>query len=117
MHTASDGPYGSPRVLTELADGGRRLGRKGVARLMVPSGWSAAPSPMATHTIPDPRPRSPRTMIRRDFTTDPAAINTGWCGDITYIRTWEGWLYLATVIDIASVGWSASPPPSTGAPT
>ena len=33
---------------------------------------------------------------------DAAAVNTRWCGDITYIPTWEGWLYLATVIDIAS---------------
>jgi putative transposase len=31
-----------------------------------------------------------------------AAVNTRWCGDITYVPTWEGWLYLATVIDIAS---------------
>ena len=50
-------------------------------------------------------------MIGRDFTVDPNAINTRWCGDITYIRTWAGWLYLATVIDIASrrvVGWAAA---------
>ena len=40
--------------------------------------------------------------MRRDFTVNAAAINTRWCGDITYIPTWEGWLYLATVIDIAS---------------
>jgi transposase InsO family protein len=40
--------------------------------------------------------------IRRDFTADAARTNTRWCGDITYIPTWEGWLYLATVLDIAS---------------
>jgi putative transposase len=40
--------------------------------------------------------------VRRDFAVDAAAVNTRWCGDITYIPTWEGWLYLATVIDIAS---------------
>ena len=40
--------------------------------------------------------------IRRDFTADATKINARWCGDITYIGTWEGWLYLATVIDIAS---------------
>ena len=40
--------------------------------------------------------------MRRDFAVDAAAVNTRWCGDITYIPTWEGWLYLATVIDIAS---------------
>ncbi|WP_425412517.1 DDE-type integrase/transposase/recombinase [Lentzea jiangxiensis] len=38
-------------------------------------------------------------------------INTRWCGDIAYINTWEGWLYLATVIDLGSrkvVGWTAA---------
>ena len=55
------------------------------------------------------RPRSPTRpprrgpdLIRRDFTADASKLNTRWCGDITYIATWEGWLYLATVIDIAS---------------
>ncbi|MGW7318737.1 DDE-type integrase/transposase/recombinase, partial [Streptomyces sp. NPDC054865] len=40
-----------------------------------------------------------------------AAVDTRWCGDITYIATDEGWLYLATVIDIASrrvVGWATA---------
>ena len=57
-------------------------------------------------------------LIRRDFTADAAAINSHWCGDITYIATWGGWLYLATVIDIASrrvVG--GSPSPSTYVPS
>ena len=51
---------------------------------------------------PRPGRRSPGRAIRRDFTTDAAKINQRWCGDITYLATWEGWLYLATVIDIAS---------------
>jgi transposase InsO family protein len=49
--------------------------------------------------------------VRRDFTTNATAINARWCGDITYVPTWEGWLYLATVIDIASrrvVGWATA---------
>jgi putative transposase len=41
-------------------------------------------------------------VSRRDCAVDGAAVNTRWCGDITYLPTWEGWLYLATVIDIAS---------------
>ncbi|MET7313668.1 DDE-type integrase/transposase/recombinase [Streptomyces sp. NPDC005571] len=47
----------------------------------------------------------------RDFQPDPAGLNARWCGDITYIPTDEGWLYLATVIDIASrrvVGWATA---------
>ncbi|MFF0624369.1 DDE-type integrase/transposase/recombinase [Streptomyces sp. NPDC004296] len=50
-------------------------------------------------------------MVLRDFQPAPAAVDTRWCGDITYIATEEGWLYLATVIDIASrrvVGWATA---------
>jgi putative transposase len=52
----------------------------------------------------DPGPgRAARAdRIRRDFTADAGQLNARWCGDITYIGTWEGWLFLATVIDIAS---------------
>jgi transposase InsO family protein len=53
-------------------------------------------------TIPDPAAAARADRIRRDFTADASKVNTRWCGDITYIPTWEGWLYLATVIDIAS---------------
>ncbi|MFF8261848.1 IS3 family transposase, partial [Streptomyces virginiae] len=50
-------------------------------------------------------------LVKRDFHPDPAATDTRWCGDITYIATGEGWLYLATVIDIASrrvIGWATA---------
>jgi putative transposase len=53
-------------------------------------------------TIADPAAAARADLVRRDFAVDAAAVNTRWCGDITYIPTWEGWLYLATVIDIAS---------------
>jgi len=53
-------------------------------------------------TVPDPAATARADRIRRDLTTDAAKINARWCGKITYIGTWEGWLYLATVIDIAS---------------
>ena len=53
-------------------------------------------------TIPDLAAAARTDRIRRDFTADASKMNTRWCGDITYIPTWEGWLYLATVIDIAS---------------
>jgi transposase InsO family protein len=45
-------------------------------------------------TIPDPPASARQDLIGRDFTVDPAKVNTRWCGDITYIRTWSGWLYL-----------------------
>ena len=57
---------------------------------------------MAADHHPDPAAAARADLIGRDFTVDAAAVNTRWCGDITYIPTGEGWLYLATVIDIAS---------------
>ncbi|MER7897637.1 DDE-type integrase/transposase/recombinase [Streptomyces sp. NPDC096046] len=50
-------------------------------------------------------------LVVRDFQPAPAGLDARWCGDITYIATEEGWLYLATVIDIASrrvVGWATA---------
>ena len=61
-----------------------------------------APRRWKKTTIPDPVAAARADAIRRDFTTDATRINQRWCGDITYLATWEGWLYLATVIDIAS---------------
>lgn len=52
--------------------------------------------------MPDPGAAVGVDLIRRDFNLDATTINNRWCGDITYINTWEGWLYLATVIDISS---------------
>ena len=100
----------SPRAATarrgstrELRRQGRRHGRKRVARLMRQAGLRGrAPKRWKKTTIPDPAAAARADLIRRDFTADAAAVNTRWCGDITYIATWEGWLYLATVIDIAS---------------
>ncbi|MGK4580335.1 DDE-type integrase/transposase/recombinase [Kitasatospora sp. HPMI-4] len=62
-------------------------------------------------TFPDPHAAARPDLVPRDFTPDPAGLDARWCGDITYIPTEEGWLYLATVIDIASrrvVGWAAT---------
>ena len=48
-------------------------------------------------------------LVGRRFQPEELALNACWAGDITYVRTWEGWMYLATVIDLASrrvVGWA-----------
>ena len=112
IHCDSGGTYGSPRVHAELADQGQRHGRKRVARLMRAAGLEGRePKRFKRTTIPDPGVDARPDLIRRAFTPDPTAINTRWCGDITYIRTWEGWLYLATVIDLDSrkvVGWATA---------
>jgi putative transposase len=102
-HQASKGRYGAPRIHAELRRGGHRHARKRVARLMRAAGLGGRrPRRSKPTTIPDPAATARADLIRRDFTIDAAAVNTRWCGDITYIWTWEGWLYLATVIDIAS---------------
>jgi transposase InsO family protein len=118
VHAESKGTYGAPRIHAELAHRGRRHGRKRIARLMRRAGvHGRAPRRWRKTTIPDPAAADRADLIGRDFTTDAAGINTRWCGDITYIRTWEGWLYLATVIDIASrrvVGWATADHLRTG---
>jgi transposase InsO family protein len=102
-HKRSKGCYGAPRIHAELRKQGRRHSRKRVARLMRRAGLAGrTPRRWRKTTIADPAATARADAIRRDFTADAARINTRWCGDITYIATWEGWLYLATVIDIAS---------------
>jgi transposase InsO family protein len=103
VHQESRGRYGAPRVHAELRRRGHRHGRKRVARLMRQAGLKGrAARRWKKTTISDPAAAARADRIRRDFTTDASSLNSRWCGDITYIRTWEGWLFLATVIDIAS---------------
>ena len=103
VHEESKGRYGSPRVHAQLQAQGLRHSRKRVARLMRQAGLQGrAAKRWKKTTIPDPAAAARADRIRRDFTADASKVNTRWCGDITYIATWEGWLYLATVIDIAS---------------
>ena len=102
-HQVSKGRYGAPRLHAALRRAGHHHGRKRVARLMRCAGLRGrAPRRWKKTTVPDPTAAARADLIRRDFTVNAAAVNTRWCGDITYIPTWEGWLYLATVIDIAS---------------
>ena len=103
VHQESRGRYGAPRIHAELARRGRRHGRKRIARLMRAAGIAGkTPTRWRKTTIADPAAAARADQIRRDFTADAGKLNARWCGDITYIGTWEGWLYLATVIDIAS---------------
>jgi transposase InsO family protein len=102
-HEASKGRYGAPRIHAQLHRGGHRHGRKRIARLMRTAELHGrTPRRFKRTTIPDPAAAGRVDLIRRDFAVNAAAVNRRWCGDITYIPTWEGWLYLATVIDIAS---------------
>ena len=103
LHEASKGVYGAPKIHDDLKDQGRRHSRKRVARIMRENGLrGTTPKRFKTTTVPDPAAAARADLIKRDFTVDASKVNTRWCGDITYIPTWQGWLYLATVIDIAS---------------
>ena len=107
VHSASKGTYGAPRVHAELAAQGFHVGRKRVARLMVQPALAdgAGVDPAYHHRRPRGRALN---LLERAFGPENL-IDTVWAGDITYVRTWEGWAYLATVIDLASrrvVGWA-----------
>jgi transposase InsO family protein len=112
VHAVSKGTYGAPRVHADLADAGLGHSRKRVARLMRAAGLAGkSPRRWRMTTVSDPNAGRRPDLIERDFAVDPAAVDTRWCGDITYINTWQGWLYLATVIDLASrriVGWAVA---------
>jgi transposase InsO family protein len=93
VHKESKGRYGAPRVCAQLRSQGRRHSRKRIARLMRQAGLRGRTAKRwKKTTIPDPAAAARADAIRRDFTADASKINTRWCGDITYIATWEGWL-------------------------
>jgi transposase InsO family protein len=103
LHTESKGRYGAPRIHAALRRNGKRHGKKRVARLMKQANLRGrTPKRWKKTTIPDPAAAARADLIRRNFTVDASSVNSRWCGDITYVPTWEGWLYLATVIDISS---------------
>jgi transposase InsO family protein len=104
IHRESRGTYGAPRVYHALRHAGILCGSRRVARLMASRAlvgrcrrrWKRT-------TIADPAARPMATdLVRRAFAPTSLALDRVWVGDITYLRTWEGWCYLATVIDLAS---------------
>lgn len=110
IHKQSRENYGAPRVYKALKEQGVQVGKKRVARLMRENGIvGRLPRRFKKTTLPGPEMAQAIDLIKRSFAAGTIEINRAWCGDITYVRTWEGWLYLATVIDIASrrvVGWA-----------
>jgi transposase InsO family protein len=117
-HQESKGRYGAPRVHAALRAQGSRHSRKRVARLMRQAGLQGrAAKRWKKTTIPDPAAAARADRIRRDFTADASRLNTRWCGDITYIATWEGWLYLSPSSTSPPAGSSATPWPATCAPS
>lgn len=109
-HEASDQRYGSPRVHQELKRRGRRVGRKRVEARMRALGLSAGrPKRFRRTTEADPTHAPAPNVLDRRF--DWAKPNQAWAGDITFVWTLEGWVYLAILVDLctrAIVGWSVS---------
>ena len=110
-HHESDETSGAPRVPRELLAEGLPVSTKRVARLMREDGLVARPRkrrPISTTTSQHDDPIAPN-LLARQFDVNGVAVNRVWVADLTYIPTREGWLYLATVLDLGSrrcVGWA-----------
>ena len=109
-YAASGGVYGQRRVFQDLREIGETCGKHRVARIMKANGIKAI------HGYKIPRGPYGRPSIiapnklQREFNVDYP--DRAWVTDITYIRTWQGWLYLAVVMDLFArkvVGWSMKP--------
>jgi putative transposase len=104
VHEESRGTYGAPRVHQQLRREGIRCGKKRVARLMRGQGLAGRQKRQAKRTTIADRwePAGAVDLVQREFTAGAFEPDQVWVGDISYLRTWEGWAYLATVIDLAS---------------
>jgi putative transposase len=108
FHRQSRGTYGTPRIHRDLRAAGVRVGRKRVARLLKRAGLrGVSRRKWVVTTVRAAHARSAADLVNRAFTaTGP---NQLWVGDITYIPTWSGTLYLAVVLDVWSrriIGWA-----------
>jgi putative transposase len=107
---ASHGIYGAPRVFLDLREAGETCSKHRVARLMRVNKIRALHGYRTKHySAIKPSALIPN-VLQRNF--DVAKPNKAWVTDITYIRTWQGWLYLAVVMDLFSrkiIGWSTKP--------
>jgi putative transposase len=109
-YAASGGVYGARRVCLDLREAGESCGRNRVARIMRVNKIKA----LRGYKVPRTAKGRPSIIapnrLQREFTVDTP--DRAWVTDITYIRTWQGWLYLAVVLDLYSrkvVGWSMKP--------
>ena len=109
IHRDSRGTYGAPRIHAQLRADGVQVGNKRVARLMREEGLEGCHQRKRAHrtTRRDPRAVPAQDLVERKFT--PAARDRLWVADISYVPTWEGFDYLAFVMDAYSrrlVGWA-----------
>lgn len=105
---ASQGIYGAPRVFLDLREAGETCSKHRVARLMRENRLRALHGYRTRRwSVGKPAVLIPN-LLQRHFTV--SRPNRAWVTDITYVRTWQGWLYLAVVMDLFSrkiVGWAA----------
>ena len=107
VHEGSNGVYGQLKVWDELNDEGIAVARCTVERLMRGNGVvGVGPVKTKKTTLPGLAPVAAPDLVRRNFTASrPDEL---WLADFTYIRTWEGWAYVAVVLDVYTrriVGW------------
>jgi putative transposase len=107
---ASHGVYGAPRVFLDLREAGETCSKHRVARLMRVNKIRAVGGYRTRHrSASKPSELVPNVLLRNFDVTSP---NKAWVTDITYVRTWQGWLYLAVVMDLFSrmiIGWATRP--------
>jgi transposase InsO family protein len=111
-HEASRGTYGAPRILEDLREADTRISKRRCARLMREAGLRGRKKHRRNPRTTDSRHAQPvaaNLIAERPAPTQP---NQSWMTDITYLRTAEGWLYLAAILDVWSrrvVGWACAP--------
>lgn len=109
-YTASGGVYGAPRVFLDLREVGETCGHNRVNRIMQLNKIKALRGYKALRHIVGRPSIIAANRLQREFTVD--CPDRAWVTDITYIRTWQGWLYLAVVMDLFArkvIGWSMKP--------
>lgn len=108
IHHEHKNRYGSPQIYGQLKKQGAKVSKKRVARIMREQGLSAKPAKRFRRTT-DSAHGLPvaKNLLGRNFKAE--SPDKVWVTDITYVRTWEGWLYVAAVLDLFSrrvVGWA-----------
>lgn len=110
VYASSRRRYGAPRVHAELKAKGEKCGHNQVARLMREEGLKGKKARRFKVTTMSSHDKAVApNLLSRSFDVSDRKMNSAWAGDITYLPTREGWLYLAALIDLSSrrvVGWS-----------
>jgi putative transposase len=109
-YSASHGVYGARRIFGDLREAGEICGLHRVERIMRENGIKPVRGYKRPRTIAGRPSIIAPNRLQREFTVE--AANKVWVTDITYIRTWQGWLYLAVVVDLFArkvFGWSMKP--------